>query len=343
MKLTAISLAMVCALAACSGNPFGTGSGGGDTWLRGHGGGTGTLAVPENLRGAARNQVQAVYVPGATPAQDRLQINVPFGGNPQVVPWTRRTDLDVPGYSAFVFQDDALDRSFVGFGARSSDGSVRAAVTGDGGQANRVLQGAIYQREGGFSAPTDAPTGMVSYAGTYVGVSNAPTLPVNPISPQPPSDPSLPGLGGARVTGQVFMNADFNAQGMTVEGAIYDRQLIELGVPLESVILVQTELAADGTFSGNAERPERYVLPSGLILSGADRTDIGDYGGVIGGSQAGSLAGVLVIGANGVYRTDVLDADGRPTVLDPAAVETGIFVIDRCDAANTHPICAYVN
>lgn len=95
MKRTAALLAAVIALASCDGNPFGGGGGGGGG---GDGGGTitpGGLQISQRLLGDLGQGSDARYIRGASPDQDRLEINIMFAGNPQTVTWERLSDLDV--------------------------------------------------------------------------------------------------------------------------------------------------------------------------------------------------------------------------------------------------------
>ena len=355
MKRTVALLSAAIFLAACDGNPFGAEEpGGGD--------GTGVvtpggLTIPTELSGDLAQGSDVRYVKGATSADDRLEVKIMFAGNPQTVQWTRQPAYDVTdadgrrSYSAFVRQDDALDRAFVGFANESPDGSVRAAVAADGGQFNKLVSGAVYDRTGGFQRPTDSASGVVSYAGTYAGVNNLPIVPAlfpSPITLVDGSNAapvSLP-FQGARVVGKVLINADFNEN--KIEGAVYERRspdLVSTGtgqaVRFENIILVRSDIAANGTWAGAVERDLRSpnVQPRG----------VGEHGGVIGGTQAQNVAGIVSIKPDGLFwGEDIQDAEGnviaeQGTLVDPSAVERGIFVIGRCDGSSAAPECSVVN
>jgi len=357
MKRTMALLSAALVLAACDGNPFGTGGNGGG----GGGGGGGTtpggLTIPENLRGDLPQGNNVRYVKGATSADDRLEVNIMFAGNPQTVRWTRQPSYDVTDpdgrrtYSAFVRQDDALDRAFIGFANESPDGAVRAVVAADGGQFNKLVSGAAYDRIGDFQRPTNSTSGVVSYAGTYAGVNNLPTIPT--LFPHPvtladntnANTVTLP-FQGARVIGKVLINADFNQN--KIEGAVYERRSPDIisnatgqGVRFENIILVRSDIAANGTWAGTVERDLRSPNVQERV--------VGAQGGVIGGAQAQNVAGVVSIEKDGLFWGEEIRApDGtvlapQGSLVDPAAVERGIFVIGRCDGSSAAPECSVVN
>lgn len=241
---------------------------------------------------------------------------------------------------------------------------MRAAVVSDGGQFNRLVTGAAFDRSGDFQRPTDSPTGLVSYAGHYAGVSNAPSNPTlypHPIVTPPPEEEEVPGVllpyQGSRVEGRIFLNADYNHN--RIEGAVYDRyqtQTFRLGddtlltstLRLENVVLVRTDIAENGTFEGVMERDlsEPWVT---------DNRVVGAYGGVIGGIQAQNIAGIIAFDTGELYwGQDVqLVVGPTPSPSDPiitagtristSAEERGIFVIGRCDGTSPSPVCGVVN
>ncbi len=210
------------------------------------------------------------------------------------------------GYEAYSIQEDALDRLFLGVARESADGSVRAAAVSDGGQFNRFFSGGFYERDGAFTPPTigDGPgTGQVSYAGDYVGLDNY----SGPVPPLPPgADPSLQMQGPGRVTGEVFINANFDD--MLVNGSVFNRARLDnpLLPLLTDLVLVSTDISTEGTFLGIVE-----------TLDGIDFVKVGDYGGIFGGADAAALGGVLKI--------DAYDSD-----LSPLISETGVFVLTQC-------------
>ena len=330
MKRSVFLGASFAVLVACSStNPFITNANGG-------GGGTGgtptttTNRLPESVRGDAH---RISYSPGAgTITVEGITLD-----NTTVSSiYTRNAGLDRPGYQAYATQDDALDRQSVAYVMQSGNsGSVRAGVVVTGGQFNRVFAGNYAERDGGFTPPPTTPTtGLVSYAGNYVGMTNGgPDLPAPPGTPAE-VNPNAPNV----VTGQIFINADFADN--SVNGAIYDRTLETPGgtalIPIPSVVLIATSIADDGTFDGTVE----YSLVQGNAavlgdFSDAVGTSIGSYGGVFGGPQAEAVGGAVVL----------TEWDGPQ---DPRGIEGelewGVFVLDQCGTPGANAaICADVN
>ena len=188
-------------VAACSStNPFTDDQNGG-------GGGTGTTSanlLPEAVRG---DVARIRYSPGAGTITvegiglDETQISTIY---------RRNAAYDRPGYVAYSAQDDLLDREAIAYVAQTGNsGAVRAGVVVTGGQFNRVFSGNYAERTGGYTPPVVTPTtGLASYAGNYVGLTNGgPTLPTPPGTP-----PEVVPDQASVVTGQVFINADFADQ-----------------------------------------------------------------------------------------------------------------------------------
>lgn len=302
-------LAALLAIAACSGNgpavissPDGTG---GTT-----DGGTETTTIPTVLKG----DLQAIAYDGTT-----LQVQIAgLDSTPTLVEFDRVASLDVAGYKAYKMQEDALDRMFVALAKTSDDGAVTAATVSDGGQFNRHFGGGIYSRNGSFDRPEigDGPAeGQVSYAGDYAAVLNGRVQygdPTSELLDPGDADPAIQPRQSSRVGGSIFLNANFSDN--LVNGAIYDRVMIDENFNLDDVILVSTTIGTDGTFAGKAENP--------------DLQEIGDYGGIFGGTDANSVAGV-------VYLTEVEDSfDGE--------LEHGTFVLTKCGPDNTSSPCNHV-
>lgn len=254
-----------------------------------------------------------------------------FAGSPNET-WVRVPTLDTSGFLAFRKQDNAFDRLFVGLADSSADGSSRAAVVADGGQFNRVFTGAIYERSGGYTPPpttgANAITGNVAYTGRYVGLLNggAVTGDALPI-PRPATQSEIPGEA-SRVTGNVILIADFYNN--AVNGSLRDRRAIDLqvtqdvnsplyndgtGVRLEEVVMPfdtdEGKILANGTFTGKLERPTN---------KDATRATVGQYGGVIGGTDASSISGAISL-------TSIHNQDGDQI---EGALERGVFVLDKC-------------
>lgn len=300
-----LPLALAAALASCSTDED-TGGGGG--------GGTGTSpATPAALK----VNVNAIAFDGVT-----LRVNISsLDSTPLLVTYTRDPSLDVGGYLAFRIQEDALDRLFIALAGESADGAVRAVTVGDGGQFNRYFAGGIYERDGDFLRPATGSgpgAGQVSYAGSYAAVTNVDVLRGGPtdvaIAVPGGTEPALIPAQPARVSGDIFLNANFADD--SVNGAIVNRVIVDDGFSLDDVILVPTAIAADGSFFGGAE------------YNDANNTPIGSYGGLFGGVGANSVAGLVNL------------EEFEPAWQNER--EHGMFVLTMCGPNNALPICSLV-
>ncbi len=120
------------------------------------------LVLNENLHGATYNA-----------AAGTLTLNmVSLDAGPVNQLYTRNAGLDVGPYQAYTYQKDPLDRHFTALVAQSGDPaqSVRAGVVADGGQFNRYFPSAFYERDGGFTPPSDATGGSDSALSIINGV-----------------------------------------------------------------------------------------------------------------------------------------------------------------------------
>lgn len=298
-------LAVAAALAACDGNPFLVEDTSGETPDPTDPGTPTTTdaGIPLEL---AKNVTEVSYDPVAK----TLSVTIAgLDSTPVSVPYARNlaAEAGLPaGYEAYSIQEDALDRLFVGVARETADGSTRGVIASDGGQFNRFFAGGYFERDGGFTPPTigSGPgAGQVSYAGGYVGLDNySGPLPALP----PGADPALQMQGPGRIEGDVFINANFSD--MLVNGAVYNRVRLDnpLLPPLTDLILIATDISSEGTFIGFVE-----------TLDGADIKEVGNYGGIFGGTDASGLSGVLVI--------DAFDSD-----LSDQISETGLFVLNQC-------------
>lgn len=255
------------------------------------------------------------------PSDDTIIVEgVNLDDTPFQTVYSRNQALDVPGYSAFVAQDDRLDRIFVAVAAESPDGSVRAGSVSDGGQFNRFFRGNFYERDGAFTPPNvDENNGLVSYAGLYAGITNLDDLDQDQSLPNDPTDPGeTRPIQPRQTTGNVFVNVDFADN--AVNGTIYDRQFTD-GKQLASLTLIPTELDENGEFIGDVEFSGR-----------PDVGDQGEYGGIIGGEEGSSLAGVLVL--DNIFVPD--ESDPEDTQFD---AEVGTFVLPKCGTDGESDIC----
>lgn len=308
-------------LAGCDGNPFtGDPSDGTDTDPPAN---NQAVVVPADLLG---NIQRVAYTPakGATPASLTIAITG-LDTTPVQATWVRTPALDTPGYDAFAVQEDALDRMFVGLAATSADGSVSGTVAGSS-HLNTFVSGTTYSRTGAFTPPQATgggpATGQVSYAGNYAGILNAGDPSGSGlITPPGTTPPELVVGQPMRVTGTAFLNANFADN--TVEGAIYDRVVVDTGFGLQSVILIQTGITANGTFAGSVQSPN---------TASSFAQGVGTYGGVFGGTDAAGVAGAISL-------TRVNDATGDEL---KNITERGIFVLNQCGLAGVPaaPGCA---
>ena len=324
MSALRTSLMACLFLAACDGNPFDAGGGGGpdpDPVIPGE--------VPKEV---ARDMNAFTY------SADVLRIDMQgVSSSGKLATFTRAAALDVPsgtgndGYEAYIYQDTALTRSYLAYVAKNERGNLLAVASADGGQFNEHNFGGRFVQLTAFTRPvtSDAPeSGLFSYAGSYVGI-------FSPGEYADGSDPRPPELRPAepfQVTGIAQINGDF-AHGM-VEGGITDRHLFDQegnqitsivindGDPtttddsidttdLRALVLRETTIADNGTFLGNVEF---YGAPDG---------DIGDYAGAFGGNGATDVAGVLWVHPLG----------------DVGIWESGAFNLPRCDMAGSSPLC----
>ncbi|MEL7099626.1 MAG: thymidylate synthase [Pseudomonadota bacterium] len=303
-------IAALALVAACGdGNPF-TGATTGD--------GTGTATeIPATL---ASDLQSFTY----DPAAGTLVVEgISRDEDPFEATFRRRPNLDVPGYVAFTAQDDPLDQHATAY--VQDIGGTRAGVVVTGGQFTFYNAGGAYARDGAYDPPTvTGDTGLVSYAGDYVGLTNLSGDPTDLAAVTPGVDPGLLPGQSAKVTGKIFINVDFGDNDLS--GLIYDRRLdandTDLGggatdLAVGDLALVPTTIDGNGEFFGDVE------------LAG-DRTDRGDYGGIFGGTDANAVAGVIFIADHLVSNTQ-------------AEEEWGTFVLGKCGGPSaTDAICAEV-
>lgn len=273
---------------------------------------------PNVIPGALSGDVSAVAYNASTglllidlAALDQSNGDVPL------VEYDRNPALDVPGYIAYSYQDDPLDRMFVAIVAESFDGAVEAVVAMDGGQFNTYFGGTYYGRNVDYTSPG----GLVSYAGSYAGITNLDADGAQLLPPSGSPNPSLLPDQPAQVTGSVFLNADFGDG--AVNGVITDRtwvnlnaaDLTDLGASLPDVFLIPSTITPGGTFTGAVED--------------AGQLNIGTYGGIFGGDGATAVAG-------SVFLENFLDGIDNEN-------EFGIFVLMQCGLPGDDPVCVDAN
>ncbi len=285
-----------------------------------------TITVPESL---SVNMSSFSYDPNNDSLQIAIQsLDSTATGDAALVTYNRTPTLDTGVYKAYSVQEDALDRIFVALAATSDDGSVSAVTAADGGQFTKYFAGGLYARSGDYTPPAigdGAAQGQVSYAGDYAAVTNIAASRDSSTSialaVDPSTDSSLIPRQSARVEGTIFLNANF--QDNSVNGSIYDRSLLDATdddtpISLETVYLLPADIATDGTFLGSTARP--------------DQSETGAYGGIFGGTDANSVAGLVHLEASKVFL-----ADG--TAIDNAQ-EHGLFVLTQCGANNSSAACS---
>jgi len=285
-------------LTACGdGNPFG-GTAGDEEVLQN--------TVPESIR----SDLDSVTY---NPAAETLTVrgigldNVPFAAV-----YTRKPGLDRGGYEAYTAQNDPLDRHATAF-VKSVNGST-GAITATGGQFTYYFRGGTYN-QGAFTRPA-ADAGLVTYAGSYVGILNRSGDSGDLLPVAAGTEPSIIPRQAAETTGTIFLNVDFNDN--RVNGKIFDRQIADTGQNVDDVTLVPTDIAEDGSFQGETERLEISTTGS------ASRQTTGDYAGVFGGTGGTEVAGSL-------YMEDHLNEDST------ADEEQGLFVLSKCGTPGEDP------
>ena len=262
------------------------------------------LAISESIAGGLDGGTYSL-------AAGTLTVRIPLDlGDDIDAEYERNPALDVAGYVAFSAQSDPLDRIYIGMAARSADNSVEGVLVSDAGQFGRFFGGTTFRQIGAYSeSPASPNTGLVSYAGNYVGLSNAPAtsnnigLPVNP-----GTEPGLIPAQASRVTGNVFINADFGDN--VVNGLIYNRTNLDANEQLNNVVLIVSTINSNGSFLGKVQSQP---------VDGTAPVAIGDYGGTFGGLNASGVAG-------GVHLENYLDNVENEQ-------EYGIFVLTQCGLA----------
>ncbi|AHD00402.1 hypothetical protein [Leisingera methylohalidivorans] len=295
-----LGLAVVTALSACSGgNPFVTED---DDPTDA----TGT--IPEALA----NDVDSVSYDADN--QTLTVTGVGLDETPFTATYVRKPALDRVGYEAYTVQDNALTEHSTAYVREVEGGFATVVVTG--GQFGFYQGGTTYGRNGRYSAPNteQGAGGIVSYAGTYVGLLNIDGDGGDLIDPTNGTDPTiLPGQA-AEVTGDVFINADFSDN--RVKGTVYNRRITDQpGTAVETLNLDPTAIASDGSFNGQAS---------------IANIGVGEYGGVFAGTDAAAVAG-------SIHATNHISALSGGTGAD--IEEYGVFVLGSCDGASPDPVC----
>lgn len=309
-----VPLAAALALVACGGgNPLN------------FGGETPPVPEPEPTDPTAIGEsvpIVGVEVPGViaqhlkkatyTPGQTRMTIDLrTLDGTPLQATYQRMDRFDVAGFDAYTVQETRSQRQFLALFKRGS--AVEAGVVGDGGQFVNYFAGATFARMQPFTLPTPVippatpnnpdpqPTLLATYSGGYVGL-------LNWGEPQgDPDDPFVP-RRAYRVTGDATLNADFNAENLSVNGGVRGRQIEETGEALDDIFFEVTQITSDGAFSGLIK-----LTPTKVI---------GNYAGLFGGTGASEAAVGTIL---------------RPIEGDSVAREHGAFVGTKCAPGDIPP------
>ena len=244
------------------------------------------------------------------------------------VEYIRKPALDRGVYQAFTAQDDPLDEHTTVYVREL--GSVSGATAVTGGQFSFFTGGVSYKREGGYDPVTISAaddTGLVTYTGAYIGLSdvNGPNTDLLPI-PAGAGGGAVNPAQASVVTGRIFINVGFADN--NVSGVI-DRRVLESSAGpqvLPNVFLRPADLAADGTFSDQAE-----------IIEDGNRTTVGTYSGILGGTDSEVMAG-------GIYAKDHYGDDPALTGITDEE-EYGTFVLGKCggDFEDASPDCDAVD
>lgn len=308
-RIFAATLALT-ALAACGdGNPFGAGTGGdGD-------GTTVDSTVPETITGSLTS---FAFDSGA----GTLTISgLLRDGDTNPITFVRKPALDSGVYTAFALQDDALDEHTTVYVREL--GNVRGGVAVTGGQFTFYSGGVQFDRSGGFDPITPSETagnGLVTYAGEYVGLTNLNGPRTDLLTPPAGITDStvLPSQAGL-VTGDIIINVEFDSN--SVSGEVFNREVDSEAfgndVPADDLVFRPGTLDANGNFSGDIE------------IETNTGGDVGDYAGVIGGTDASELAGGLFVEEHFGTAGPLQNITGEE--------EYGIFVLGRCGGPNADP------
>ncbi len=250
--------------------------------------------------------------------------------------YTRKAALDRPGYEAYTAQDDPLDRHSTAYVAQSrNEGAVRAGVVVTGGPRNRFFGGGYFERDGDYTPPAVTPTtGLVTYAGDYLGLTNLRGDGGDLLAVPAGTPEELIPDQSAEITGDVVFQADFADN--SVEGNIFNRVLVDTGTALPSIVLISTAIDANGTFTGTQiEYDQTNFDGTPFPAENVVGSDIGDYAGVFGGTNASGVAGVLHL--------TQFDGPNDVALGTDAEEEYGVFVLDQCGQPVEDAICAGVN
>jgi hypothetical protein len=291
-----VPLVAVTALAACDGNPFMFP--GNNALLPGSENPQPDEAVIRRQAiGPDGQQMDEAFDPRVThdPVTDVLTLeNVPFDGD-----GTYRRDGAVPslnGFNVYENVNTTERRTYQAIRGESASGNARLMVVRTGDYLDYGFGGLVYERDLGVVLPT---TGQATYEGNYAGMrvfNNA---------------------GGLQYTrGDASLEIDFTdfEESGAIEGRIRNREIFsDTGafVGTLPVLVFRTSYQTEaGEFTGDAL--------STIVRDGRREVfEEGKYYGVISGTDADEIVGVVVVEAT--------DLDNREITIQ----ESGGFILDR--------------
>lgn len=303
------ALAAALLVAGCGGSP----------WKEDDGSGGDDGAVPAEI---AKDLRAVSYSPANG---GRLTVDLDgLVGSGQAVTFVRAARLDMGDYEAFTYQENGLQRSYLALVSQNARKNLQVAAVSDGSQFNRNFGGALYSRLDVYRAPdvsAGGDAGQFSYAGTYAGIFAT----GNAANPALPS--GLTANTTYRVEGDMVMTANF--ANSLVEGGVDNRWLLDGAGnaidfnedgkvddddKLPAIAFPEMDIAEDGSFLGTVE------IGTGSPQAGSQ---IGNVGGLFGGSGATDVAGAIVINPLG----------------QDSETEIGVFNLPRCGTQGDSPIC----
>lgn len=342
MKHTAAFMLLCAFLMGCdaASNPFNTevvvddttddGTDGGDDTggLDGPGGtGNTTVDTTVNVPAAIAGNVTSVAFNATSGTLTVTGVNL--DNVPVSTTYARTPSLDQDGFLAYTSQDDPLDRHFTALVASGTN--VRAAAVSSPSPRNRTFKGAFFERDGAYDPPVvTEDSGLVTYAGTYVGLTNiSDPSPQNLLSTTVTPEELQPGQA-LLTDGDVVLNADFADN--QVEGNIINRRLLGSDgtqyFELPSLVLIVAPIDANGTFGGNIEYDvgDPRSATTGFV-------QVGTYAGLFAGIDSPEVAGAVELSQ--------FDGSGNPLGLENE-LESGAFILQACTAASADPICSQI-
>lgn len=235
--------------------------------------------------------------------------------------YSRRAALDRVGYEAYTAQDGSLDPHVTAY-VRDIRGT-QGVVVFTGNQFEQTFKGSAYNNTS-YSAPVVSASvqdgGLVTYAGTYVGLLNIAGTDEDLLAVADGTPASALSEQATEATGDVVITGDF--QDNSVTGVIYNRVLADFNsavelepgtddpLALDDIALDSAAIGDDGSFLGSA------TIKNSVI---------GSYGGIFGGQGATEVAGVISVSGH------IPESDDE--------IEAGVFVLSQCGQADADAVC----